>query len=230
MKDVFNDLSFDYQVVAEWDADLLPQVLPGSEDWTNRLSTIKSILLANSIGKNYSSYEEALKHAESIKEVPAWMHPRCLKIGEVSVLLKHFTALLKISYGKHDYGIVFEDDIYLDSRSRIELNKALLSFTLLNGAYLDIAGGAGLHASPEFNPSNNNLYLCNPARTRTNACYCISRNTAITFVKNFFPLVFPIDWHLQYIMLNTKLENCFWTIRPPLIHGSEAGLVTSWRE
>jgi hypothetical protein len=92
---------------------------------------------------------------------------------------------------------------------------------------MDIAGGAGLECDQRS--SNYKLELKYPARTRTNACYALHKECARQLVDNFFPLCFPIDWHLQWIMSSSNMDGCYWTIKPPLIHGSEKGLVESWR-
>lgn len=231
MQNVLSDLDIlDFTcVVHAFDApDLSPEISNSKDLWMSRIPLISSILLANVLCPSGVNYEEALKQASQITHFPDWMLPRSLHPGEFSVLLKHFTALSSIAHSNYDFGLILEDDIFTTSSSSVLLRECISYFIELRADYLDLAGGAGL-----FVPSlpGHILSLVSPPRTRTNAAYIVSRSFAKLLCNSFFPLCFPIDWHLQFIMsrANTPIR-CFWSANNPLIHGSMQNLVKSWRD
>jgi GR25 family glycosyltransferase involved in LPS biosynthesis len=227
MADVFRRLEIDFTTISQFDRDDISLKVDDSSRWDQHVADIQHILVANTLAGHHSSYEDALSAAECINERPLWMAARALRPGEISVLLKHYQAHLLIATGNSDYGLIFEDDIVLRDGSEYLFRQHIDEFVRLRGNYLDIAGGAGL----VVDRVRDHCYISSiyPARTRTNACYCISKSAASQFVTNFMPLALPIDWHLQYLMHKTRLSGCFWSIEHPVIHGSEAGLISSWR-
>lgn len=164
-------------------------------------------------------------------ELPIWMQSRQLKKGEISVLLKHFTALLFIANGADNYGIISEDDVRYIPRMKNQFLYDINEFNTLKGDYLDFAGGGNLNLKTPIT-RNSNLAKLQICKTRTNAGYIVSKNLAKVIVDQFFPLVFPIDWHLQWIFcqLNNKNFSCYWSIQETMLHGSEHGAVKSWRD
>jgi hypothetical protein len=227
------------EVVRAWDAGKLNYSFLAEsnlDQWAERLPTIIPTLAANvwAIRDNSASYTDLLTSSslyfETSDDIPVWMKPRKLKNGEKSVLLKHFYALGSIANGNNLHGIIAEDDIMSTSESKELLDRALIVTRECGYDYVDLAGGAGMH--PEPSPGSGlmeNIALITPARTRTNACYLVSRKYAEVVVNNFFPLVFPIDWHLQYIFKIFPPKKCGWTRMPPFIHGSESGIYKSWQ-
>ena len=231
MEHVFSTLGISHTVISDWDQESIGHYSQDLSLWQQRISHISDILVANSVSTSFSTYSDALTYASHLDSSnTSWINPRLLGKGEISVLLKHRMALERIAFGEQDFGIIFEDDIFVQDNSKTQLFSLLNSWNSLDGAYLDIAGGAGLTADNDLSLHINDLlYHCQPARTRTNACYCVSKQLALRVLNLFFPLVFPIDWHLQYILHTLKEPSCYWSIEPPLIHGSENGLVKSWR-
>lgn len=162
----------------------------------------------------YSSYE--------------WLRPRPLSPGEVSVLMKHFIAFYKIAVGPHNYGIILEDDI-LDIAGNENIYQSLIRFISTNQVhYIDLAGGCGLNA---MNLENKLFTKIIPPRTRTNAAYLVSKELANLLICKFFPLVFPIDWHLLYFLKFYMIMygECYWIQEPMYLHGSETQAYASWR-
>ena len=228
MRAVFKELCLNYKVIEKWDAGTFEPDLGTPEHWVERVYAIKNILLANADQQPNKNYVASLNRymATPASTIP-WLQPRALKEGEVSVLLKHLSALLNIAYGKKPYGIVFEDDVRLKSDSKKMFDNIIGEFFEKKGNYLDIAGGAGLFANESIEDCL--IVLTSPARTRTCACYCISMQLARTIIKDYFPLSLPIDWQIQYSLTKNRVDRCFWAKNPPLLHGSEIGLVKSWR-
>jgi len=203
--------------------------------WSDRLLILLPILLANSY---ISNQRHAVNYFAYLKEVyrnnydvPKWAVHRTLRLGEISVLLKHFTAISAIATGDQAHGLICEDDLLFTMDSYNNLTDVLRQLPH-NTDYIDLAGGAGLRPCPYSEPVSQELShltkLLIP-RTRTNAAYVLSKRLAIYFKSRFFPLVFPIDWHLQYLLLTNIQFNCYWTTEPILIHGSETPFLESWR-
>jgi hypothetical protein len=229
MKSVFGSLEVEYEVISDWDREAVGEIPDNRVLWDKNICSISDILIANVMSMRCSSYSEALEFSTrcSVSDFQ-WLKSRDLKAGEVSVLLKHRQAIERIAFGKELFGLIFEDDIFLYERSYENLRVLLSEWVTQNGEYLDIAGGAGLHAEDDLS-RDSRLTICRPPRTRTNACYAITRELARKVLTKFYPLIFPIDWHLQYIFKEIQIESCYWATTPPLIHGSEQGLIKSWR-
>ena len=230
------------EIVRAFDAEELSVVSHNTDFskliWNQRILDLKPYLLSNTYfcqeNNSLKSYIDIYKHFSSSTEtVPEWMHYRCLKTGEISVLFKHFYALMRIANGTESHGIICEDDILLHKQSLLNLSS-IISCLDDQVDYIDLAGGANLKPCNEFELNNNiknkNLAKLVIPRTRTNASYLISRRAAKIFVANYFPLVFPIDWHLQYILNLHVYLKCFWAIDPVFIHGSETSHFNSWRD
>lgn len=199
--------------------------------WIERIYTILPILNANTeIGSSPHSYEEVYRRLYkdyTLTQLPTWAAARLLTNGEQSVLMKHFYALACIANGSSAFGLIAEDDILIHKTSATQF-KYIIEEAISRGAsYVDLAGGCGLHALPMSHGSN--LARVVPPRTRTNACYLVSKKYARAIINRFFPYCFPIDWHLQYILLSLDIDSCYWAVNPPFIHGSETGHVQSWR-
>jgi GR25 family glycosyltransferase involved in LPS biosynthesis len=229
MRTVFAGLEVEYEVISDWDRESIGEVPDNRRLWDKGIYCISDILIANATSVRYSSYIEALAASARCSVTDfEWLKSRELKAGEVSVLLKHRQAIERIAFGKELFGLIFEDDIFLIKDSNERLRVLISEWVALNGQYLDIAGGAGLLADKPMS-RDSALAICRPPRTRTNACYAITRELARRLLSEFYPLIFPIDWHLQYIFNEIQLEKCYWASPPPLIHGSEQGLIKSWR-
>lgn len=196
--------------------------------WSNKVNAIRDILLENA---NSAMHRKGLT-CEAVEQ-PIWLRRRCLSPGEVSVLLKHFTALLMLANSKSEYGFIFEDDVRIYSASKQVLH-CLLQEINEHGLpdYFDVVGGCGLEPSPEelHQASNRLLIPLKVPRTRTNAGYAISRNYAMRLISSFMPLTLPIDWHYQALFKVKAPLSCKWLRVPLLLHGSELGLVKSWRD
>jgi GR25 family glycosyltransferase involved in LPS biosynthesis len=161
------------------------------------------------------------------KQLPAWMGPRPLTEGEVSVLLKHYWAITAIANGNEPMGLILEDDVRCGINSSTNFRKVLQEFIAFNGDYLDLAGGCNLKACNQLDERKRLIHILGMPRTRTNAAYIIRKDLALYISNMFLPLIFPIDWHIQ-LLFPTSARAC-WAIEPPLIHGSECGIVKSWR-
>ena len=226
-------LQVSYEIISSFDQAYLVQnhfINPLNKDiWIERTKHIAPVLLANTI-RSQLQYDDKLAIAKNIDytSVP-FLSYRELTNGEISVNMKHYSALISIALSSSKYGLILEDDVLLNDSSFGLFSSALSDLEELDGDYLDLAGGAGLLPDVLEQSDRSNIVLMRPARTRTNAAYVVSKQLAISLSQIYFPFVFPIDWHLQYLMQITPLS-CYWAIEKPLIHGSESGSFTSWRD
>lgn len=215
----------------EIDANIAASIPPNL--WEDRIANIVDILISNSLNKSlfpveFSAYSAFFRRPflSNPQNQHPWLIPRPLSQGEISVLLKHHSALSMIGNGASPFGLIIEDDARLSPLTNILFAKTISEFINKNGDYLDLAGGCSLLPTDHDLRHNYATRLAVP-RTRTNAAYIVSRKLAQRLSNRFFPLVFPIDWHLQYLF--QKRDRCFWSNQPVFIHGSEHGLVQSWR-
>ena len=229
---------FDIEIVSTWDADQIDSKLisSGSEErWDYAINFIAAILIANAsiIALKDSTYAEVLQQSKELlnsnAKLPRWMDSRKLKPGEISVLLKHYYAISSIANSTNSHGLIAEDDIIRHDKSEYAMKDLEEELPNNNYDYIDLAGGAGLDAKANSVPMAGNLWHVNPARTRTNACYIISKKYAQSIVNKFFPLIFPIDLHLQYLFGLEQPNLCCWANDPIFIHGSELNIYKSWR-
>jgi GR25 family glycosyltransferase involved in LPS biosynthesis len=222
-----------FTIVRPWDASNIPYEQFEHEGavallWRERLPRIANILIENAYNSQVRSENSGilLKQVEYNAILP-WMHYRRLSAGEISVLFKHYFALSSIACGEQEWGLIAEDDILKTTNTEHDFEQCMSLFRSYGADYMDLAGGCDLH--PEITWPNSNAQVVVPPRTRTNACYVISKKFASRLVENFWPLAFPIDWHIQYLMTLFPETKCLWALYPPFIHGSEAGHYNSWR-
>ena len=120
--------------------------------WSQRIPFIQEKLYLNMLrSRGVNSRSElfsSLKYASSTNFVAdTWLNARLLKPGEISVLMKHFVAILMIATGDSNYGLIVEDDIMVDDNSKslfLQLENLLDNHSL---DYIDIAGGCNLKAA-----------------------------------------------------------------------------------
>ena len=226
---LWTSLGYDISVISVADGNNLQVVdsfnnLVASELWLNRITSLLPILLENANIK-------PLPPNFNLCDLPGWLAPRPLIAGEISVLIKHFLAISSIAQGDEQYGIIAEDDLVMLPDSLINFDKCINEFIACEGDYLDIAGGANLGIQKFHHMALSNVGRLSVFRTRTNACYVLSKVFAKFLADNFYPFCFPIDWHLQWIFstITHPSYSCYWSLEPPLGHGSESGFVKSWR-
>lgn len=233
------NLCLDIEIVHTWDANSLDSlsISFGSQlRWENCIQSIAPVLLANAwlASQRYESFsyafEQALDLFKNKISLPSWMSSRMLRPGEVSVLLKHFYAISSIANGNETHGLIAEDDILCHDLTFELFIKAMDHISSASVDYLDIAGGSGLVVDQNQIVSSDLLVRLDFPRTRTNACYIVSRDYARVLCESFFPLVFPVDWHIQYLFSLKPPYHCYWSSQSILVHGSELNHYKSWRQ
>lgn len=226
--------------INEWDREALDQSLENSlARWDKFAKSTAHILYYNMLKEEsrdgYTPKSIEMQRSMLYGEIRSMLSPRSMTSGEISVCLKHFCALSMIAIGKPSYGIIAEDDILPKPDGAAILKMVVEEAFLMSADYIDMAGGCGLNPSlPEKDNMRSmglrNLCSLDAPRTRTAACYMVSRDLARSLVNEFLPLAMPIDWHLQALIASKENHRVFWTIDPVFIHGSEEGTYKSWRE
>ncbi len=225
----WNTLGVDPQIIGLFDGDQINIDSVGSSTalWSSRIHSIISVLKYNA---GLLRFDGILLDQTCTDNCPPWASARELSIGEISVLLKHFLALSLIASGDDPFGIIAEDDVVCTAEAKLHLDTMFLLLDSHGIDYLDLAGGCNLVADlSEKHIGDGSYILLTKARTRTNACYVVSRSLAKRLVDKFLPACFPIDWHLQYLFEEVGDVKCAWFTKDCFIHGSETGLYKSWR-
>lgn len=199
-----------------------------SDYWSKRVKKILPILVANiNAGEIGGNYEDEIKSFKKFRFYRSLTKKRSLRDIDISLLLKHYHILASIANGRDKYALILEDDVRLKKDTLNRFPRIIKSFINQNGDYLDLAGGCNLGPSLlEMKNNIDEIVKLSIPRTRTTAAIVLSRELAEQLCNNFLPLVFPIDWHLQYLIHDMDI-NCFWIKEPIFIHGSQEGLVKS---
>lgn len=227
-----SNLASNISVINAWDKEELNPALmecDNSQLWDRNISILYPVLAANARLFRANTSHDVIRY--NLPGVyPAWAKARRLSPGELSVLLKHYYAISAIAVSGASYGLIFEDDVRAPLSPSSHVCQCIAEAIERSIDYLDLAGGCGLAPyTDEYQSACSEIAILQIPRTRTVAAYMISRKLACRLASYFMPLVFPIDWHIQYIMLRSKDIKCAWSIQPPLIHGSEEGFTKSWR-
>ena len=224
-------------IVNNWDKGALDPCLTSSlERWKTLAILTSDILVYNAISVDsreaISINKLTAQRNQLYEQYQNMLAPRHLAAGEISVCLKHFYALSAIASSEHPYGLISEDDIIENVGCQITLADIVEEADYFSADYIDLAGGCGL--TPSQNelrkmPSDGNICMLDIPRTRTSACYLISKRFAATASNLFLPLAMPIDWHIQALLRIHESAKAGWALKSPFLHGSEIGAYPSWR-
>lgn len=149
-----------------------------------------------------------------------------LSIHSISNGLKHFKAIQMISKEKEtSINIVFEDDVMCSSKLFTQLHSL---YSNINGVPWDIV----LLGQPSEEVQNtNNLSLKKlPPTNIIFPCidsYLIKPSFAKTILINFFPLRYPLNIHLSYVIDKMNNQNCYKIFPNITGDGSKIGIYTS---
>ena len=197
------------------------------ERWNQQIYEIKDILLKNSFCKSVKIEDKFNLFAKNRFNyfyskfiLPKWMQARKLKLSEISLTLKHYSALKKIEKF-NEPALIVEDDIVLKNDSLDYLKQ---SFLLCSEKfdYIDLGGGCDLpfYKDDRFIQNTNKFISLAVPRSRTTAAYMITPAAAKKLANGIFPITMPIDWQYQYIFkkMNFKVS---WSFPSGFIHGSQ---------
>lgn len=216
-------------VVTEYDRECISAQDYYQYNWrANFIATCEfaSVLKANILQIHSHTPQPFIKPSVSAEEI-AGFTPGKMSINNLSLNLKHIRAWHLLSEGGTPWGLVMEDDIIFREGSIASILN-LLEVIPDQIDYVDVAGGCGLH--PNGSRFRHllvpGLYQDLLASTRTTCCYIISRRFAQKLLELRLPLLFPIDFQLNYAF---SLVTPFvaWCSPELVIHGSEHGYYPS---
>lgn len=230
---LLKELKLDGQFILDFDREEIEEFYKNYDVnhslWKKQLQLTKNVFLKNKTNKinNLKDFIKD-KYQSYLSKVftPKWMLPRKLSLSEISLTLKHLSALKQISK-LNEPALIIEDDVIIKPITKELIEKA---FVLCKQKYdyVDLGGGCNL---PLFKNDKQikiyeNFIDLNIPRSRTTAAYMINAKAANMIAKNLTPIVMPIDWQLQYLFLKYNFRVA-WAIPPAFIHGSESIFTTT---
>ena len=231
INNLFNELDIKPKFITKYDRENLLEFSNiynfSEERWNQQINEIKDILLKNSFCKSSRIEDKFNLFAKNRLNyfyrkfiLPKWMKPRKLKLSEISLTLKHYSALKKIE-NFNEPALIVEDDIVLKADSLDYLKQ---SFLLCSKKfdYIDLGGGCDLpfYKDDRLIQNTNKFISLAVPRSRTTAAYMITPAAAKKLAIGIFPITMPIDWQYQYIFkkMNFKVS---WSYPSGFIHGSQ---------
>jgi hypothetical protein len=151
-----------------------------------------------------------------------------IKRSELSLSLKHKYALEQIVQNNIEYGIVFEDDVNLQSVSNIHqfIEQGITELEAESGDILWIGDvWVGKYVIPDNKKILNKIsYFASDCLTRCTHAYIISQQGAKLALNNYH-YKHPVD-HLYNEIISKKILVSGWTI-PGLLQKSAEGLLST---
>ena len=158
-----------------------------------------------------------------------------LQKGSVSLIKKHIQAWTLIANDPDPYGLIFEDDVILDTNfsSKLEgyLAQLPLDFDMLfigNGLsdnyHIDIPPGTiGIRTPYTSNPPYNGITRCTDSYVLSKAC----ASRMLQYAHDNALIYYPIDHWMNKMALDMKFSKVFWAEPTIVSQGSELGLFSS---
>ncbi len=235
IKNLLNELDIEGEFVTNFDKEVLDisdkNLQQDISKWNKQLEIIKTIQIKNILNTKkqaslfYNIYCQYIKIFQKTY-TPRSLKPRNLSPSEISLTLKHYYALKKISK-TNEPGLILEDDIILKPESKLLIKD---SYTLCKNKfdYIDLGGGCDLPLFKEDKKlkGNNRFINLKIPRSRTTAAYMVNSKCAQVLADGLFPLTMPIDWKYQYLFVKNNMKVA-WTSPSAFIHGSENIFKTS---
>lgn len=150
-----------------------------------------------------------------------------IKIGQLSCTYKHYLALKHIVENNIDIGVIMEDNIEFKCDLSNDFPKILneylelipedwdLLFESDTLNYKNIEEDSIISNKKIYKKKNEITKYCNGATNGAN-CYIIPLKTAILFYKHYLPIPITVDFHMNNLIRNHKL-NVYWCY-PPIVH------------
>lgn len=235
---LIKSLNLDSEFITEFDRDSLSS---GDErykqsfiSWNNQLSIIKKVLIKNILNnKNNNSLKcKIFWHFVNLSNglfLPNTFKFRKLSLSEISLTLKHYSALRKIEKLKAP-ALIIEDDILERESSKILIEDSY-KYCKQKFDYIDLGGGCNLPLLKNEKPilENNNFIDLKIPRSRTTAAYMITPKAAQKLANGIFPITMPLDWQYQYLFIKNKMR-IGWSYPSAFFHGSEKIYKSSIRD
>ncbi len=221
-------INLDGEFITEYDREFLKEkdkrFIQEKNKWDIQLSIIKKVLIDNMTFNNKNISLKQKIYWNFIKKTNGIFTPhafkfRKLSLPEISLTMKHFTALSEISKSSKP-SLIIEDDVILKPQSKSLIKK---SYELCKNKFdfIDLGGGCDLPLYDFDNryKEDKRFVSLRIPRSRTTAAYMINPKTASKIINGLLPVTMPLDWQYQYLMITNKIK-VLWTQPPAFLHGS----------
>jgi len=153
--------------------------------------------------------------------------PGEISLSNLSLNLKHQMAWERLASSNSEWGVILEDDVIFHASSVRQI-ISLVEQLCNDIDFVDIGGGCGLkpRGARFLESSLKDIYIDRFASTRTTCAYIINRRLAKSLIKANLPILFPIDFQLNYCFSLLNPTVC-WSDPELVIHGSEHGYYLS---
>lgn len=160
---------------------------------------------------------------------------------EGKVSNKHIRAWKKFCESLHEFAIICEDDVVIETDSLARFSQLVLGkIEVSQMIYIDLAGGCDLSeltVDGLVDVENGSVIVAKKPFTNTACAYLVSRPLVLKFLECLkeAPEIefYPIDWLINSIFIKLEANdfkiNCL-HFKPPIFsHGSAVGVYKSWQ-
>jgi len=149
-----------------------------------------------------------------------------LNFGEIGCMLGHISAMQKIVESDSNYGLIFEDDVYLTKTFQKDFDE-LFSNCPSDFDVVSLGSCCGIvHPNATSNPS---FHKVEPPRGRCGYAQLISKRACEIALRESIPFSWPPDWQIYNISSNNSYHPfvTYWVEPPIAFEGSKNGTYTS---
>lgn len=189
----------------------------------------------NEIDENKYEFITEYKRENLLQEDLNIFDIKKLRAGTIAITLTHLLAYVKLIVSDKGICLILEDDVILDFKFKIKLEKYLRELPQ-NWDILFIGDGCNLHIQKEViekNPNKHIFLKCNEptdwggnGATRCTDSYIINKRAAvkiIEYVKKLnSPIYLPVDWWLNEVIRDLNLI-VYWAEPTIVTQGTQNG-------
>lgn len=210
---------------------------------TSRMSHMQSALDALEIERTWITEHDAVELDESTKKQfyacdrkeaalrshnlwgPGTYQDRELTLGEISIAIKHTTAMQMIASSEDEMAFIFEDDCLFHEEFR-SLFPAYLSKTPDDWDVIHVGNGYGMKPERFTSVHSGIAYKMSHPASRCAEAILVRKRAASMISSTMKPFHLAADWELGYQYWHHNLNVYWW--EPALItQGSHAGFFKS---
>jgi len=140
-----------------------------------------------------------------------------LSLGEIGCVLGHLSAMQKIIDNNYPYGLIFEDDVYLDEFFAKEFDSIFYNCPS-DFDVISLGSCSGIkHPNAEHEKYENRFFRIDPPRGRCGYAQVISNKACKIAIEESIPFSWPADWQIYNIASNNTTNPfvTYW-IEPPI--------------
>ena len=149
-----------------------------------------------------------------------------LNLGEIGCMLGHLAAMQKIVDSDSDYGLIFEDDVYLTETFQRDFDELFSDCP----SHFDVISLGSCCGITHPNASSTvGFHRVDPPRGRCGYAQLISKTACEIALKESVPFSWPPDWQIYNIVSNNSQHPfvTYWVEPPIAFEGSKNGAYTS---